>query len=191
MRLQSRLSESALLAVAAAILAAIVHLVLVLLTPTVATRDAYARLATLGKVNETVTLPQAGPGQRLLPWADPAVASAFCRYDLAAGPIRVSAPIGRALSSISFHTRRGLVFYALTDRAGAHGTIEAVLATPDDVRALASRDDEESPSHDLRIAAPDREGYVVARVFSPLPSLYAEAEAEAGKLTCRSEPVAR
>jgi uncharacterized membrane protein len=191
MRRPPRLGEAALLALAAAILAAIVHLTAVLLTPVVATGDAYARLARLGNVNETVALPPAGPDGRPPPWADPAVASAFCRYDLAGGPIRVRAPVGRAFSSISFHTRRGLAFYALTDRAGAKGAIEAVLATPDDVRALASRDDEESPSRDLRIAAPDREGYVVIRVLSALPSLYAEAEADAGRLTCKPEPAAR
>jgi uncharacterized membrane protein len=191
MRVRSALSNLSLLVVAALILAAIVHLAAILVTPLVADRDAYARLARLGKVDETVALPAASPAERLLPYADPAVAMAFCRYDLGAGPIRVRAPIGRAFSSISFHTRRGLTFYALTDRAGAHGTIDAVLATPDDVRALAARDDEESPSRDLRIAAPDREGYVLIRVFSEMPSLSTEAEADARRLKCTPEPVPR
>jgi uncharacterized membrane protein len=157
----------------------------------VATRDAYAQLASLGRVDETVAWPPAGPGERAPPYSDPAVAMAFCRYDLSAGPVSVRAPIGRAFSSISFHTRGGLAFYALTDRAGAHGAIEAVVATPDDVRALAARDDEESPSRDLRIAAPDREGYVVIRVFSEAPGLYSDAVADAKRLTCAPEPVPR
>ncbi len=182
---------AALLIVAAAIVAAIVHIVVILVAPQLATGDAYARLSGLGGVNETVALPPAGPGERRLPSADPAVASAFCRYDLAAGPIRVRAPAGRAFSSISFHTRRGLAFYALTDRAGSNGAIEAVLATPDDVRALAAHDDEETPSRELRIAAPDPRGYVMMRVFSELPSLYAEAEANARRLTCAPEPLPR
>ena len=104
------------------------------------------------------------------------------------GPIRVTAPSGRAFASISFHTRRGLVFYALTDKAATHGVIDIVLATPKDVQALAAHDDEEDPSRDLRVAAPAREGYVAMRVFSELPSLYAEAEAEAKRLTCKPEP---
>ena len=140
-------------------------------------------------LDETVLLPRAGPAERLLPFADPAVAMAFCRYDLASGPIRVTAPAGRAFSSISFHTRRGLVFYALTDKAATHGVIEAVLGTPTGSSALAAHDDEEDPSHDLRVAAPAREGYVVIRVFSEFPSLYPEAEAEAKRLTCKPEPV--
>ena len=56
------------------------------------------------------------------------------------------------------------------------------LRRPDDLRTLAARDDEESPSRDLRIAAPDREGYVVFRVFSEAPSLYAQAGADAADL---------
>ena len=191
MRARSRLSAILTLAVSAVILAGIVHFVVILAMPRVATRDAFARLAGMGRVDETVALPPADPSRRLLPYDDPAVAAAFCRYDLAKGPLRVRAPTGRAFSSMSFHTRRGLAFYALTDKAGAHGAIEAVLATPDDVRSLASRDDEETPSRDLRIAAPEREGYVMVRVFSETPSLRAEAEAEARRLTCTPEPVPR
>ena len=157
--------------------------------PLVASRDAFQRLEPLGGLNETVLLPQAGPTATLLPYADPAVAMSFCRYDLTQGPIRISAPSGRAFASISFHTRRGLVFYALTDRAATHGVIDAVLATPEDVRTLAAHDDEEDPSRDLRIAAPSPQGYVAMRVFSELPSLYPEAEAEAKRLMCKPEPV--
>jgi uncharacterized membrane protein len=183
------LGAAALSLAAILTVAALVHLLVVLIVPSVATRDAFARLEPLGPLNETVLLPRASPSERLLPYADPAVAAAFCRYDLSAGPLRVTAPAARAFSSISFHTRRGLVFYALTDKAATRGVIDAVLATPEDIRALAARDDEEDPSRDLRVAAPAREGYVLMRVFSELPSLYPEAEAEAKQLTCKPEPL--
>ena len=184
-----RPDEAAVYIAAIVILAALVHFVDVLLAPYIATRDAFARLAPLGVLSETVSLPRASPTERTLPYADPAVAVAFCRYDLASGPIRVQAPAGRSFSSISFHTRRGLVFYALTDKAATHGVVDAVLGTSQEVRALAAHDDEESPSRDLRVAAPAREGYVVIRVFSEFPSLYPEAEAEAKRLICKPEPV--
>jgi len=170
------------------ILAALVHFIVVLLAPYVASRSAFDRIAPLGALNETVSLPRAGPAERMSAYADPAVAMAFCRYDLASGPIRVRAPAGRAFSSISFHARRDVVFYALTDKAATRGVVEAVLGTPQQVRALAAKDDEDSPSRDLRVAAPAREGYVVIRVFSEFPSLYPEAEAEAKRLTCSPEP---
>ncbi len=181
--------EAAAYLAATVILAILVHLVVVLLAPYVANRDAFARIARPAALNETVLLPRASPAEKTLPYGDPAVAMAFCRYDLASGPIRVQAPAGRSFSSISFHTRRGLTFYALTDRAATHGVVDVVLGTPAEVRALAAHDDDESPLRDLRVAAPAREGYVFVRVFSEFPSLYPEAEVEAKRLTCKPEPV--
>lgn len=174
---------------AAVILAALVHFVVVLAAPLVATDDAFDRLAARAAVNATALLPQAGPGERVLPFADPAVAMSVCRFDLTAGPIRVRAPVARSFASISFHTRRGLIFYSLTDKAATHGVIDAVLGTQDQVQALAESDNEEDPSRDLRVAAPTREGYVLMRAFSDLPSLYPQAEAEAGRLACAPEPL--
>ena len=185
-----RLGDAVFYFALTAIVAALVHLIVVLIVPSLAARDAYARLPPLAPLDATVALPRSSPSERSLPYADPAIASAVCRYDLGAGPIRVTAPKGRgAFASISFHSRGGMVFYALTDKAATHGVIEAVLATPEDLRALAAQDDEEDPSRDLRIAAPAKEGFVVMRVFSELPSLYPEAEAQAKGLACKPEPI--
>ncbi len=54
-----------------------------------------------------------------------------------------------------------------------------------------SAEDEDNPSTDLRIISPTVDGYVVRRVFSELPGLYKEAEAEAKTLACASEPLAK
>ena len=121
---------------------------------------------------------------------DPAVAGAFCRYDLSAGPVRVRSPTGRAgFASISFHSRRGAVFYALTDRAATHGVMEAVIVTPAQLRALVASDDEDNPSEDLRIVSPTTQGYVLARVFSEEPSLYPSAQDQATAMTCALDPL--
>jgi uncharacterized membrane protein len=171
------------------ILAALVHIVAVLAAPRLAARDALARIAPAAAPNETVPIPQASPAASTFPLADPAMAAAFCRYDLASGPIRIVAPAGRSMSSISFHTRRGVVYYALTDKAAVNGAIDVVLGRPADVRALAAHDSDEAPSRDLRVVAPDPEGYVMFRVFSEFPSLYPAAEAVAQRLTCKPEPL--
>lgn len=186
----NRLAAAALYLSAAAIIAALVHLVVILLIPLVATNDAFARLERLGAVNATILLPQVGPQERMTPYADPAVASSVCRFDLTSGPIRVQAPLGRSgFASVSLHTRRGLVFYALTDKAATHGMIDVVVATPAQVRALAAHDDEDDPSTDLRVPAPSSEGVVVMRAFSDLPGLYPDAEAQVRALRCTTEPV--
>jgi uncharacterized membrane protein len=189
MRLLAAFGELVYYVVIVAVLAALVHFVVVLAIPVVATRDAYASLVALGAPGETVILPRASPALRRFPYFDPAVAAAICRYDLSAGPVRVRAPLGRAaFTSISLHSRHGAVFYALTDRAAAGGAIEAVIVTPQQLRTLEAADDEDNPSHDLRILSPTVDGYAVRRVFSELPSLYEEAEAEAKTLACVAEP---
>ena len=188
MRLLRALGELAFYGVAVAALSALVHFVVVLTIPLVATRDAFASLSHLAAPGQTIALPRATPGVRRFPFLDPAVATAFCRYDLSDGPVRVRAPLGRAgFNSLSLHSRRGAVFYALTDRAAARGAIEAVIVTPAQLRALASADDEDNPSQDLRIVSPTVDGYAVRRVFSELPSLYAAAEDEAKTLGCTTE----
>jgi uncharacterized membrane protein len=189
MSVTARLGGAALFVAAVAAAAALVHFTMVLLVPVVATHDAFARLADLAPAGTTAPLPRAGPGERHFPWDDPALAAAFCRFDLSAGPIRVKAPIGRAgFASLSFHTRRGAVFYALTDRAATHGRMEAVIATPTQLRQLIAHDDEDDPTQDLRVVSPTVQGFVIMRAFSELPSLYAAAADEVKAMACATEP---
>ena len=190
MKLGARFGGAALFVAAVAAAAALVHFAVVLLAPVVASRDAFARVAELGPPGATEPLPRAAPGEKRFPWDDPALAASVCRYDLSAGPVRVTAPTGRAgFASISFHSRRGAVFYALTDRAATKGRIEAVIVTAAQLRALAARDDEDDPSQDLRIVSPTIEGFVIMRAFSELPSLYSAAAEQVKAMTCATEPI--
>ncbi len=190
MRLGERLVSAAAYLAVVLIVAILVHLIVILLIPVIATRDAYARLAALGPVGATIALARPSPSETRFPLGDPALASAFCRYDLSNGPIRVKAPVGRAgFASISFHTKRGAVLYALTDRAATHGLIEAVVATPAQMREFVAHDDEDNPSQDLRIVSPTNEGFVLMRAFSELPSLYDAAQEQTQGLSCRPEPM--
>ena len=185
-------SDVAVVALYAALIGALVHLATVLIIPLVATRDAFARLAPLGPVNATILLERPGPLNRLLPYGDPAIASAFCRFDLSNGPVRVRARIVRSgFASLSFHTRPGSVFYALTDKAAVRGRLDALVLTAAQLRAVAARDNEDEPSQDLRIVSSSVEGFALVRAFSEQPGLYPQAEADARSLSCVSEPLAK
>ncbi len=189
MNFPRRLADALIVGLGAAMIAALVHIVVILLIPLYATHDAFARLSALGPVNATIVLPQSAPQQRLIPYADPAVASAFCRFDLAAGPLRVKAPADPSgFASVSFHTRRGSIFYALTGKAATHGVLEALVVTEDQLRALTAKDDEDTPVQDLRIVSATTTGFVLMRAFSEEPSLYAQAETTARALSCVNEP---
>lgn len=192
MKIVAAIGELVFYVAVVAVLGALVHFVVVLAIPVVAKHDAFAELVGLGTPGQTVVLPRAAPSVRRFPYFDPAVADAFCLYDLSAGPVRVRVPLGRAgFTSVSMHSRRGAVFYALTDRAAAKGVIEAVIVTPVQLRALQAADDEDNPSTDLRIVSPTVDGYAMRRVFSEGPDLYPEAEAEAATLACATEPLSK
>ncbi len=66
-----RFGEAAVYIATTAIVAALVHLIVVLIVPSVATRDAFARLAPLGGLDETPALPGASPTDRTAPYAAP------------------------------------------------------------------------------------------------------------------------
>jgi len=173
-----------------AVIAALTHIVTLLTIPAVAERDAFARVAALAAPFKTVALPAATPNARDFPYGDPAVAAVVCVYDLANGPVRAKLPLGRAaFASLSFHSRRGVAFYALTDRAANKGRMEALIATPEQLRALIARDDEDNPSEDLRIVSPTPQGFVMARELTANPDEAAAAAEQAAALTCAPEPI--
>ena len=172
------------------VIAALTHFSVLLMIPAVAERDAFARVAALAPPFKTVALPAASPKSRDFPYADPAVATAVCVYDLAAGPVRARMALGRAsFASLSFHSRRGVVFYALTDRAANKGRMEALIVTPEQLRALVARDDEDNPTEDLRIVSPTTQGFVMARVLTDRPGETADAAAQAAAMSCGLEPI--
>lgn len=166
------------------VLAAGVHIVIVLAAPLFAERDAFARL------RDTVTAEQAqivaapGIGRTWLRHPDPAVAVAACAFDLADGPVRVSSRTGTLFESISLHAKGGSVFFAVTDRAAVRGELELVVMTRRQLDEALAEEDEDEPSRDVRVVAPRREGFVIVRVAAPFPSQRREAEEAAKAVSC-------
>lgn len=175
-----------------AVVAALTHIASLLLAPAMAEHDAFARVAALTEAPfKTVALPKATPATRAFPYADPAEAASVCRYDLSGGPVRARGPLSEpGFASLSFHSRRGVIFYALTDRAAARGRMDALIVTPEQLRVLASHDDEDNPSDDLRIVSPTVQGFVMMRALSRAPDDWPAAARETAAMTCAPEPIA-
>ena len=146
---------------AIAMVAGIVHIASLLLLPLVAPDDAYARLASLVPEGTVQALPRAASPGDPLPGRDPSVATAVCRYDLAAGPLRVSAALEAGhYVALSLHARSGVAFYGLDDRAGNDGKLDLVVMTADQREAAEARDAADAPVRDVRVVAPERRGFV-------------------------------
>jgi uncharacterized membrane protein len=166
------------------VLAAGVHIVIVLAAPRFAEQDAFNRLRhTITSEQAEIVSAPAGAAT-WLPLPDPAAAVAACAFNLEDGPVRVSAKTGALFQSLSFHARGGSVFYAVTDRAAVRGELELVVLTRRQLDEALAEEDEDAPSRDVRIVAPRREGFVIVRVLAPFPSLRAQAEEAARSVSC-------
>lgn len=166
------------------VLGGIVHLATVLYLPRTATNDAYSRLAANAPINAMMPLPQPTPASAIVPFMDPAFASAVCRYDLSKGPIKLSAPVSQAYTSVSFYERFGAAYYAITDRAAGRRVIELDLMT-DKQRAQVPEDEDITSADRLIVESPTLTGLIVVRALIPEPSLLPMAQRAVASAKCQ------
>ena len=157
-----------------ALLGGIVHLVAVLILPRTATQDAYSRLSPITPINAIAAVPQPTPQNELMPYMDPAFATAVCRYDLSTGPLKLTAPVSPAYTSVSFYTRQGVAYYAINDRAAGRRLIELELMTADQ-RSNLPEDEEVTAADRLIVESPTTTGLIVLRALAPEPGLMTAA----------------
>jgi uncharacterized membrane protein len=167
------------------LLGGIVHLATILVLPRTATQDAYARLEPLTPVNTMTPIPGPTPDKALLPFMDPAFAVAVCRYDLASGPMKLTAPVSQAYTSVTFYTRRGIAYYGINDRAAGRRTIELDLMTMAQHDAMPEEADVTAADR-LIIESPTPTGLIVLRALSPEPSLMPMAQAAVARARCQT-----
>jgi uncharacterized membrane protein len=168
------------------VLGGIVHLATILVLPSTATRDAYARLAAVAPVNGFTVLPAPTAEASTVPFMDPAFATAVCRYDLAKGAIKLTVPVSQAYTSVTFYTRNDIAYYALNDRSAGRRAIELDLMTTRQREDLP--DDEEVTAADrLIVESPSVTGLIVARAFSPEPSFLPTATASLQSAQCKPQ----
>jgi uncharacterized membrane protein len=165
------------------LLGGIVHLATVLLLPDLATQDAYSRLSPVAPVNAVAALPPPTPDNALLPFMDPAFAVAVCRFDLADGPLKLSAPVGNAYTSVSFYTRNDVAFYAINDRAAGRRVIELDLMTAEQ-RGDVPGDEDTTAADRLIVESPSLTGLIIIKVLAPEPGLLPVAQATLATAKC-------
>lgn len=169
------------------VLAVGVHIVSILATPHLAENDAFAKIQPTLTADKAQVISAPGAENTWMPFPDPAVAVAACAYDLRDGPMRVSAKTGPNLLSFSFHKESGGVFFAVTDRAAVRGELEIVAMTARQLDEARAAEDENEPSRDVRIVAPEQQGFVIVRVAAPTASQRPIAEQAAKAVSCITE----
>jgi len=169
------------------LLGGVVHLATVLLLPSMASQDAYSRLAPLTPVNKVVPIPAPSPDKATMPFMDPAFAMAVCRYDLTDAPLKFSVPISQAYTSVSFYTRSDIAYYAINDRAAGRRTIELDLMTPEQHADMPEEEDVTAADR-LIIESPGTVGLIVLRALAPEPGLMPMARRTLAAAKCELQP---
>jgi uncharacterized membrane protein len=172
----------------AILLGGIVHLATVLVMPRAATQDAYSRLVPLTPVNAMVPLAAPVAEKSIMPFMDPAFATAVCRYDLANGSIKLNAPVSQAYTSVTFYTRDSVAYYAINDRAAGRRAIELDLMTPEQ-HAEVPEEEDVTAADRLIIESPTTTGLILLRALAPEPGLMAMARGALAGAQCHIQPV--
>lgn len=167
-----------------ACLAGIAHLGTILLIPRYAALDSASVFVTSGAEGRSDLISGATGQDVPIIDTDPLTAVGICGFDLADGPLRISARSGQTPLSISIHVRGGGVFYAVTDKAAQRGVIEFVVLNQAQLEERLARDDDGESQRELRVVAPARQGIVVARALVRQPSDQLMAEALVKSMAC-------
>lgn len=178
-----------LLLLGGALLGCVVHLATVIILPRTATQDAYARLTPIAPVNTVVALPIPSPEKAIMPFMDPAFASAVCRYDLSEGPLKLTVPVSPAYTSVSFYTRYDVAYYAINDRAAGRRVIELDLMTAAQHEQVPE-DEEITAADRLIVESPTPTGMIAIRAMAPEPGLMPVAQSAVAASRCmrQTEP---
>ena len=149
----------------AIVLAGLIHLAAVLALPSVAPKNAFARLNPLGDANVMIELPPVKPGEETMPMQAPDVRYAFCRYDLSGGPVRLSAVIPDDLWLIAFYTPKGDNFYAVSGADMRRGKVDMII---NETGQPVPESDADAPEEEevVVVESPLKEG--IAMIRAPL-----------------------
>jgi uncharacterized membrane protein len=169
------------------LLGGIVHLATVLILPTLASQDAYSRLAPIAPVNAVTPLPPPNAEKSPIPFLDPAFAMAVCRYDLTDGPIKLSVPVSPAYTSVSFYTRSEVAYYAINDRAAGRRVIELDLMT-NEQRGDLPGDEEVTAADRLIVESPTTTGLIILKALAPEVGLLPAARNALAGARCQLQP---
>ena len=150
------------LALLTAAVAGISHVMTLLELPSHSRGNAFARIQAVAPLNARLLWSDTAAGQAPLPFRDPAMATAVCRFDLRQAPFQVGiSPFDTGFVTIGFHSRRGLAFYGLTVHATDATRLDLVVSDKPEARGDPSDPTAGRANHAVAVVSPEPEGFVV------------------------------
>lgn len=169
----------------ALVTAGMTHILSLFALPFTLHEDAFSRLAALA--------PAAGPNliheqaAAALPFADPNIALAVCRYDLASGPFRVRTRLSDTFLVVVFADEKRGIFSSVSDRAATSGLLDVVVASEKQLSRIAALDDKDEAVEEIRVSAAHPRGMAIIKVLVDRKSARDAAQSVLADVKCESE----
>jgi len=176
--------------VAILLLAAIIHIVIVLLVPRFAEADGFSRAVQLAPVAGfgPLTPADAEGGEAALPGLDPLFVQAVCRIDLRANPAGLSFEAPGRLWTLALYDRDGTAVFSLNDRTSLDGALDMLVVTP--VQNAQLR---ETPPADINetivVESAATDLAAIVRVYAPDARARATVEPFLAQAECAPAPI--
>jgi uncharacterized membrane protein len=177
--------RTTLYVVAGALLGLLIHLVVILILPSLAPNSLSARLAALGQVNKVVLLADVPPGAPNQLRLDPELSYAMCRLDLRNGPGELSGTLPLAYWSVAVYDPSGTVLYSTTNRDGTGQALDVGIFDQAQTRLLAEQKIDVDAGL-LIVETKSDDIFVVVRLAPPQPVMRERYKAHLAKLNCRT-----
>jgi uncharacterized membrane protein len=165
------------------LLGGVIHIVVILTLPALASHDVWTRVTALQATDKAVVLPAIAPGQPNPLRLDPELTYAVCQLSLEAGPGVVSGVLPEAFWSIAVFNKAGAVIYSTTNRDGIGRTLDLGLFNPAQTRLLAEQKLDVAEGL-LIVESNDDDIFIVVRLAPAYPAMRTRYEAELSQIFC-------
>lgn len=166
------------------LLGLVIHLVVILILPELASNNVGARLASIGQVDKVVMLDPVAPGAPNPLRLDPELSYAVCRLDLTKGPGELTGTLPVSFWSVSVYDRAGTVLYSTTNRDGIGQSLDLGVFDTAQTRLLAEQKIDVDAGL-LIVEAKTDDIFAVVKLEPPQPAMRDRFAAQLGKLACR------
>lgn len=133
------MTRTLLWALAGVVLGGVIHIVVILALPTLASESLWSRVTALGASARTVVLPAIKSEETNPLRLDPELAYAVCEIDLRKGPGIVRGTLPMAFWSVAVYAPTGAILYSTTNRDGIGTNLELGIFNAAQTRLLAEQ----------------------------------------------------
>lgn len=152
------------LAVCGLILAGIIHIIIILLIPSLGSKDAAKQIASTFSNDKFHYI---NDGKRVgITNSDPFLKLSVCKFDLTKSAIEIRGPKTKNFWSASVFDERGRVIYSMNDRTAIKNQLRMVIVNPIQMADIRQTQPEEVESSIL-VESQNLRGFVLLRALVP------------------------